>query len=137
MKNWMKLTVIAVMVLLLGSTTYAGKECKGKEAKKAECKAKDANTPSEKKECPFKKTFDKDHQQQLKALDEKAAKTKAKGDEKIASLEKELAEAKVANDTKKAEKIEKKIADTKAKLEKDMKKIEAKRAKIEAEAAKK
>ena len=106
------------------------KECKGK--------AKEAGAAGEKKECFLSKLFGKkDPQQQLKELDEKAAKMKAKSDEKIASLEKELAAAKAANDTKKVEKLEKKIAKAKEQSEKEMKKIEDKRAKIEAEMANK
>jgi hypothetical protein len=120
----------------------AGKECK-KEAEKARKesagKAEEAGAAGEKKESFFDKLLGrgKDHQQQLKALDVKAAKTKVKSDEKIAAQEKELAEAKAANDTEKAAKIEKKIAKEKEKLEKEMKKIEDKSAKIKAEAAKK
>jgi hypothetical protein len=166
MKNQKKLAIVAVMVLFICGAAYAkkdksaekaGKECKKeaatevkkskakaeKEAEKAqkesEGKAKEAGAAGEKKESFFDKLLGrgKDHQQQLKALDEKATKTKAKSAEKNAALEKELAEAKAANDTEKAAKIEKKIAKEKEKLEKEMKKIEDKRAKIKAEMAKK
>jgi hypothetical protein len=120
------------------------KECKGKAEEKAEkagkkCqdKVKDANTTGEtkksepKKPCAF--ALGKDHQQQLKALDERAARVDVKSKEKIAALEKELAAANASNDTKKAEKLEKKLTRVKQKAEDEMKNIEAKRAKIKAE----
>jgi hypothetical protein len=135
----------------------AGKECKKEAAEVKKCKAKaekeaekagqqckkeaeaaeEAGASGEKKESFIDKLLGrgKDHKQQLKALDEKAAKKKTKSAEKIAALEKELAEAKAANDTEKAAKIEKKITREKEKLEKEMKKIEEKRAKIKAEMA--
>jgi hypothetical protein len=92
----------------------------------------------EKKESWFKRHFGrgKDHQQQLKALDDKAAKVQAKNTERTAALEKELAAAKAANDTEKAGKLEKKLVQTKQNSDAELKKIEAKRTKIQEEMAK-
>jgi hypothetical protein len=121
------------------------KEAKGKAEKKAEKakketegKVKDANAVAGEKKSEAKKPFGfawgKDHKQQLKALDEKATKVDAKNKEKVAALEKELADAKAANDAEKAATLEKKLAGLKENAAKDMKKIEDKRAKIKAAA---
>jgi hypothetical protein len=96
--------------------------------------AGDVNKTGQKTFLGFK--WGKDHQQQLKALDEKSAGTDARYKEKIGALEKELAAAKTANDTKQVEKLEKRIAGTKQIYEEQMKKLEAKRAEIQAEMAK-
>jgi hypothetical protein len=141
MKNLIKVVMVAVAVMVVGSMAYAaGKGNEGKKADKGNQKVKDVNTMGEQKKSEHKKHFGfawgKDHQQQLKALDEKAAKVQAKDKEKTAALEKELAAAQTANDKEKAGKLEKKLARTKQSSEAEMKKIEAKRAKIQAEMAK-
>jgi hypothetical protein len=128
-------------------TAKEAKEDKGKAEEKAakvrkehEDKVKDANAMGEKKKSEHRRWFGfgrgKDHQQQLKALDEKSVKVQAKNTEKIAALEKELASAQAAKDMKKAEKLEKKLAHAKQKAEDEMKKNEAKRTKIQEEMAK-
>ena len=129
-------------------TKEAAKEAKmekGKAEEKAakarkehEDKVKDANAVGGKKESWHKRFFGrgKDHQQQLKALDEKAVKIQARNTERTAALEKELAAAKAANDTEKAGKLEKKLTRTKQTSEAELKKIETKRAKIQEEMVK-
>ena len=114
---------------------------KGKKEVEGKSKdVKDANSAAEKKQSESKNLFGfawgKDHQQQLKALDEKTARTDASDKSKIAALEKELSGAQAANDAKKAEKLEKKLVQAKQKSADEMKKIEAKRAKIQTDMAK-
>ncbi len=112
-----------------------------KAGRESEDKVKDVNAAGEKKKPESKKLFGfawgKNHQQQLKALDEKAAKAEAKNKEKIAALEKELAAAQAANNKEETEKLEKKLAQTKQTSEEQMKKIEAERTKIKAKMEKK
>lgn len=107
-----------------------------KAKKEAEGKVKDANSAAEEKKSKAKKPFGfawgRDHKQQLKALDKKAVKADAKNKEKIAALEKDIADAKAANDAEKTAKLEKELASAKENAEKGMKKIEEKRAKIKA-----
>ncbi len=118
----------------------AGRDRADRVRRDSEDRVKDANTIGDKKKTGQKKflgfRWGKDHQQQLKALDEKSARTDAQYKGKIGVLEKELAAAKDANDTKKVEKLEKKITSTKQTSEEKKKQIEAKRAEIQAEMAK-
>ena len=132
--------MVVATVLLIGGTAYAKKGNDLTKADKEAKEVKDANAVAEGKKSESKKPYGfawgKDHKQQLKALDEKAAKTEAKNKENIVAVENELAAAKAANDADKAAKLEKKIAKAKENAEKDMKKTETKRSKIEAEMAK-
>ncbi len=75
----------------------------------------------------------KNHQQQMAALDKQAAKSAAKDSANIAALEKDLAAAKAANDTKKVESLQKKLDLTKQQASKDAAKTAAKRTEIQAE----
>ena len=120
----------------------SAEEKMAKQKKNVEAKAKDenakkvsdANDDGRKKFLGF--AWGKSHAQQLKALDEKAAKTETKNQEKIAGLEKELADAKAANDTSKVEKLEKKLAGARQNAEENRKKIELEREKIKSKMAK-
>lgn len=108
-----------------------GKEVKGKAEKvkkDAAKKVSDANEAGRKKFLGF--SYGKSHAEQLKALDEKAAKNAARSQEKIAGLEKEVADARTANDTKKVTKLENKIEKARETAAQENKKIELQREEI-------